>query len=232
LAFCKLEKLMKAFFEVIRREFGPLSQKQVDGFNVLYEASKELPVRHQAYVLATAWHETAATMQPIEEYGRGKGREYGKPVGPYGKVYFGRGYVQLTWLENYEKAGKAVDRNLVQFPDQAMIPEVAADIIVRGMSQGWFTRKKMADFQSYEDMRKVVNGTDKAALIAGYAKKMEAALLAQARADVTGPVRPDLEPPEETGSKQPRAGAGIGGAVIGAVGLLIAAVMWFIGFGR
>ncbi len=47
-------------------------------------------------------------MQPIEEYGRGKGRKYGAPAGPYGKIYFGRGYVQLTWLEpGYQERDKA-----------------------------------------------------------------------------------------------------------------------------
>ncbi len=29
-------------------------------------------------MLATVYHETAKTMQPIEEYGRGVGRDYGK----------------------------------------------------------------------------------------------------------------------------------------------------------
>jgi putative chitinase len=167
---------MKAFFDSVRASFGSLSQSQVDGFNILLKATSNLPLRHRAYILATAWHETAFTMQPIAEYGRGKGRPYGAPAGPYGKVYYGRGYVQLTWLQNYKKAALATGRDLVAEPDKAMIPEVAADIIVRGMVGGWFTGKKLDDFTDYVDMRRIVNGIDKAVTIAGYAIKFEKAL--------------------------------------------------------
>jgi putative chitinase len=167
---------MKSFFDSVRASFGPLSQPQVDGFNILLKATANLPLKHRAYILATAWHETAFTMQPIAEYGRGKGRPYGAPAGPYGKVYYGRGYVQLTWLANYKKAALATGRDLVAEPDKAMIPEVAADIIVRGMVGGWFTGKKLDDFTDYVDMRAIVNGKDKAVTIAGYAIKFERAL--------------------------------------------------------
>jgi hypothetical protein len=48
---------------------------------------------------------TFATMMPIAEYGKGQGHEYGKPCPEYDdQVAYGRGYVQLTWDYNYEKA--------------------------------------------------------------------------------------------------------------------------------
>ena len=52
----------------------------------------------------TTAHETGFTMQPIEEYGKGSGMEYGKPDPETGQTYYGRGYVQLTWRDNYARA--------------------------------------------------------------------------------------------------------------------------------
>ncbi len=59
-------------------------------------------------MLATAYWETAQTMEPIEEYGKGAGRPYGEPDPATEQTYYGRGYVQLTWLPNYEKASKEI----------------------------------------------------------------------------------------------------------------------------
>jgi putative chitinase len=111
-----------AFYGAARHAFGPLEQHQVNGFEaILDEAVKrETPLQHLAYMLATAWHETAYKMQPIEEIGKGRGRSYGKALGPFKKVYFGRGFVQLTWLSNYEHAGDKLGVDLVQFPEKAL----------------------------------------------------------------------------------------------------------------
>src|SRR6185369_17418114 len=54
-----------------------------------------------AYMLATVFHECAGTWQPIEEYGKGKGLKYGTPDTRTGQVYYGRGYTQNTWYDNY-----------------------------------------------------------------------------------------------------------------------------------
>jgi hypothetical protein len=71
---------------------------------------KKIPISWLAYVLATVYHETASTMEPIEEYGKGAGHSYGEPDPETGQVYDGRGYVQLTWKDNYQKAqGNVVD---------------------------------------------------------------------------------------------------------------------------
>lgn len=162
-----------------------LSQKQVSGTEaILNEAEKRgtrLPCL--AYILATAYHETAHTMQPIEEYGKGKGRKYGAPAGPYGKVYYGRGFVQLTWLENYQKAGEKLSVNLVKFPERALELGIATEILFTGMEQGWFTGKRLDDYLSiagndYAGARRIINGTDKANLIGGYALSFEKALTA------------------------------------------------------
>ena len=177
---------MKEFFDYLRKRdsglFGTsLSQRQVDGLNTLLDAIKGLPRSHQAYLLATAYHETARTMQPIAEYGKGKGRPYGKP-GIYGQAQYGRGYVQLTWDANYQKADERLGLRgaLLENFDLAMRPDIAAKILVRGGQEGWFTGKKLSDYLpgDYVGARRIVNGTDKAEMIAGYARAFEAALAA------------------------------------------------------
>ena len=170
---------MKEFFDAIRPLLGPFNASQVAGIELLVKATEGLQLRHRAYILATAWHETARTMQPIEEYGRGKGRDYGKPDPLTGKTYYGRGYVQLTWAANYRSAGErlGVGDAFLRRPELVMIPETAAKILVRGMVEGWFTTRKLADYTAYRDMRRVVNGMDKADLIAGYAAKFERGLV-------------------------------------------------------
>lgn len=180
---------MKEFFDHVRKSFGPLTQNQVDGFNIILAATDGMDIRHRAYILATAWHETARTMQPIEEYGKGAGRPYSKQAGPYGHRYYGRGYVQLTWLDNYEKAGKKLGVDLVRHPEKALEPDIAARILVRGMVEGWFTGKKLADYTDYPNMRRIVNGMDKAGTITGHAEKFETALSASPE-----PVQPVPEP--------------------------------------
>jgi predicted chitinase len=180
-----------AFFAAVRKDFGRLSQSQVDGFNILLDAWAGHDPRFTAYALATAWHETARTMQPIEEYGKGKGRAYG-PTG-----FWGRGFVQLTWEANYAKARTKLGVDFVKNPKLAMVPKHAADIMVRGMLEGWFTGKKLADYFSATkndpvQARRIINGTDKADLIASYHYKFLAALKAAGGASVRPP--PDIAP--------------------------------------
>lgn len=194
----------KSFFAIARASVfaGRVSQKQVDGTEaILVEAERRgVPLKHLAYILATTFHETAGTMQPIREYGRGKGRQYGKPVGPFNQVYYGRGYVQLTWMENYDKAGKAFGVNLLKEPDRALEPTLAAAIMFTGMAEGWFTTHKLSDYindtgTDYRGARRIVNGIDKAALIAGYAVEFQKALSGAGYA--AGPPKPPIPRPDD-----------------------------------
>ena len=176
------------FFAQIRSLFGRMSQSQVEGLNSLLDAVGGCRINEAAYMLATAYHETAATMQPIEEYGKGRGRDYGKRLKmsrkPYSDtlpLYYGRGYVQLTWYENYEKAGKKVGVDLLNEPGWALSAPIAAKIMREGMIEGWFTGKKVNDYvglrtADYVSARRIINCMDKAQLIAGYAVVFELAL--------------------------------------------------------
>ena len=188
-----------------------LKQGQVDGLNTLLDEWGETGFTNRqwlAYCLATAFHETAFTMQPIREYGRGRGKKYGEKDRQTGQVYYGRGYVQLTWRFNYERASKALGVDFVRNPDGVMEPGIAAHILYVGCAEGWFTGKKLSDYindkqRDYWNARRIVNGTDKAGAIAGYAITFEAALDAADAAPVQKPAQPtpplhETEAPEQS----------------------------------
>lgn len=180
----------KIFFDEIRDNFT-LTPKNVNGFNFLIDKALErkLHLDDFSYILATTWHETASTMQPIREYGKGKGRKYGKP-GKYGQVPYGRGYVQLTWDFNYERADKelGLKGKLLKNFDLALDPEVASLILFTGMKEGWFTGKGLNDYLDHVDegdkedlrefanARRIINGTDKQIKIGKEALIFEKAL--------------------------------------------------------
>jgi putative chitinase len=163
-----------------------LTPEQVAGLTALLEYYESVGIegtgdfedRYLAYILATTWHETGFTCQPIAEYGKGTGKPYGQPAGPYKQVYYGRGFVQLTWYDNYlvqdEKLG--LHSELVKKPDLALDPEIATQILFAGMRDGDFTGKQLSDYftesmTDWYNARRIVNATDQATTIAGYAEK-------------------------------------------------------------
>lgn len=143
-----------------------------------------------AYVLATAHHESGAYKYMREIWGptpaqkKYEGRkDLGNTVKGDGKKFMGRGFVQITGRRNYTDWGKRLGIDLLKEPTLAEQPAVAVKILVQGMRLGTFTGKKLADFISvdksdFRNARKIVNGMDKADLIAGYAKQFDALLLA------------------------------------------------------
>jgi putative chitinase len=159
----------KYFFDRVRHSLfgGRLEMWQVDGLTRIIDyrenAWPNMPDAELAYLLATVKHETAHTMQPISERG---GLTYLKAK-PYYPAY-GRGLIQITWPVNYTKFG-------VKNYDDALGWPKALDIAFRGMIFGMFTGKKLADYidSSWPDFvgaRRIINGIDKAKLIAGYAE--------------------------------------------------------------
>src|SRR5262249_7194212 len=111
----------------------------------------------------------------------------------YSNVYYGRGFVQLTWKDNYQAMGQVLQNRLVYEPSLALDAEVAYRIMSWGMRKGSFTGKKLGDYISggtcdYTNARKIINGLDQAQKIADYATKLEAILRASAVAAVPGGV--------------------------------------------
>lgn len=171
-----------AFFLKVREQFGALKQGQIDGFNVLLDAMKRWDVYDTAYGLATAWHETNGTMQPVAEAYWVENAEAWRKKNLRYYPWYGRGYPQTTWEVNYQRADDklGLGGKLMKNPDLMLTAEVAAPTMVRGMEEGWFTGKKNSDFErgDYVGRRKIINGKDKASLIAGYARSFETALTA------------------------------------------------------
>jgi putative chitinase len=138
------------FFDKVRNSpFNGLNQSQVDGMNGILDAWEANPrsedLRWLAYPLATAAHETGMEMQPIEEYGKGEGMEYGEPVSETGHAYYGRGFVQLTWDDNYKKADKELGFGTTEdsdscywHPERQLEAKTAAETMFQGMVEGWF----------------------------------------------------------------------------------------------
>lgn len=175
------------FFPAVRAGVfgGNLTQGQVDGLNAIldgWEAKQELTdLRWLGYMLATTKHETDSTMQPIEEYGHGAGRAYGVPDPQTGKIYYGRGYVQLTWKTNYEKMRAITGADLVNHPEHALDPIIAAIIMFEGMERGLFTGVGLSHYFNAErtdwvNARRIINGTDRAEHIAAIARAFFSAL--------------------------------------------------------
>jgi putative chitinase len=180
----------KHLYDTVRPMFGGhLLQSQIDGIETILNAVTAAGItdnRKTAYMLGTVFHECAKTMQPIEEFGKGAGHPYGKKLKegkaghhiPYtmpDELYYGRGYVQLTWYENYEAMGHLLQIPLLVNPALALVPQNAANIMIKGMMGGIFTGVSLNKYftntkTDWINARKIINGLDQAAAIAGYAQ--------------------------------------------------------------
>lgn len=176
----------KVFYDAMRQTlFGQITQQQVDGMELILDEWKRRELddlRWLAYILATTYHETAHTMRPIEEYGKGRKHDYGQPDNETGKCYFGRGYVQLTHKRNYQTFSDRMGVDLVQNPELALDPAYAVNILFDGMIGGLYTGVGLARYfgksTDWENARRIVNGTDRMQDIAGYATAFYSALQA------------------------------------------------------
>ncbi|HEU0302590.1 MAG TPA: glycoside hydrolase family 19 protein [Longimicrobium sp.] len=191
------------FYAAYESAFGAFSKPdRKDGMEALITAAEGdtqiTDLRWLAYMLATVKHECADRWRPIEEFSKGQGYKYGKPVTvtdsagkQYTNVYYGRGYVQLTWDYNYRSMGQKLGNRLLYDPSLALQAEVAYEIMSLGMRQGSFTGVGLskyinADKCDYVNARRIINGTDKAQTIAGYAQKFESILRASVIAALDG----------------------------------------------
>jgi predicted chitinase len=193
----------KKFYDTFRTQFHPrLTQQQVDGYNAIlnyWEAAALTDLRWLAYILATAYHETGGTIAPVREgfcktdegsiqavtrlYQQGKIRQnYARPEAN-GKSYFGRGLVQLTWADNYKRMGQALGMGtqLYDNPSLLLDLDISVKVLFKGMIDGLFTGQSLGDYfnaskTDWQQARKIVNGRDKAILIADYAQRFKACL--------------------------------------------------------
>lgn len=194
----------KYFFDTVRTTLfdGRISVAQFAGMEALlaeWDRRNKTDVRKLAYILATVYHETAKTMQPIEEFGKGHGKAYGEKF-KYGdgpgkrvaytkpnKIYYGRGLTQNTWYETYEKLTKAArdegrEWDFLNHPELLLLMEPSVWATFYAMEKGLYTGLKLSDFfygsqADYLNARKIINGLDCAQKIERYAKLFFAAFL-------------------------------------------------------
>lgn len=125
---------------------------------------------HQAAILGNITIETV-----MGEYTH----EIGGETARYAPFY-GRGLIQLTWKDNYERFGKFFNQDFVGNVDLVASLKWAIPIAVGGTTGAngcpTFTGTKMSDYGSganfdWVNSRRTVNGTDKAELVASAGKK-------------------------------------------------------------
>lgn len=212
-------------------EKGKFSVRKFGDFTSLLKIlqhSKDMNIKSPdqvAYIIATAWHESrlgtwmtesawlsekSAEAYAERSYGSGpksrnptRAKRMGNTqVGDGGK-FMGRGYVQLTWKNNYIRMSKLLKESGFTYTQDGVtygdgknktIPidlvknyrhvnqnkDLAARILVMGMDGGLYVNdkkgldsyipeSKKATKNNFENARKIVNGSDKKALIANNA---------------------------------------------------------------
>ena len=166
-----------------------LSALQIETMNAILDyyltAHADKPLEWLAYILATAYHETG--MQYNRREMLGKPGTYAYRQQQKYLPWYGRGLCQCTWRGNYLKVGDLLKIDLVSSPDKLLDKVHSVRCLVDGMILGVFTGerhgnsytgKKFADYTTTSptgtvafdsiNARRIVNGTDKAKLIAGY----------------------------------------------------------------
>jgi hypothetical protein len=190
------------FFQMFQEKFGKLNQ--VEGLDFLL-GKIEGDARWQdipsvAYFLATIYHETGHTFKPVKELRGRPGTKIRAIQDRYWSTgYYGRGYVQITWKKNYELFG------IQDTPEKALEPDTAYEIATRGMIEGLFTGKKLSQFcgedkSDFTNARTVINGYDKASIIATYAVNLDTILSASKIAETV----PETAVPETEAASVPQ----------------------------
>ena len=195
----------KTFFDAVRVSLfdGALKKHQVTGLMAILDrggVAAEIDDRWLAYMLATAHHETGRMMQPVREtfaksdvraialldsaFDNGRLPSVSVPYwrrDAEGNSWLGRGLVQLTHRVNYEKMALATGIDLVSRPERAMEMAVAIDILFIGMQTGAFTGRRLEQYfsenkEDWTGARRIINGRDRAELVAGYGRRYLAAI--------------------------------------------------------
>lgn len=179
------------FFDNYHATFGATSLTVYNNINTMLQSlvkyqSRLTPgviVEQWAYIAATCYHESNHTFGAYCEV-----RQY-KTDTPRRKAvraaqdkywstgYYGRGPVQLTWREEYAWAEKVTGRPLLNDPDLLLrdLP-LGYEVAIKSMTDPSINGKQLSDYINtkkvdYVNARRVVNGTDRKQLIAGYAVK-------------------------------------------------------------
>lgn len=173
------------------RERTPITQLAVCFATAFHETNKTMqPIKELGGIKYLTLNYDIAGKNPA------RARKMGNVKAGDGPRYCGRGLVQLTWYVNYLRAELELkklglipqDMSFIKNPELVMEPRIAALIMFLGMEEGWFTGKTLdqlvdpnIDGDEHADAvqsRRIINGTDRAELIAGYSDQFLKALRA------------------------------------------------------
>jgi len=178
------------FFSIVRNSVfgGGLIQLQVEALDALldaWDATDYTDLRWLASTMGQVRLECGANMYPVREGFKDTDeasiayvtrmynakqikRNYAIPEPGSILAAFGRGMIQLTWLENYVKAGKKLGLDLVNEPELLLAPAASAKVALVGCAEGWFRgdkqgRKKLSRYfnnttEDWDGARDIVNG--------------------------------------------------------------------------
>lgn len=194
-----MQKINRAeFYRRMRNRYGPLSKKQVEGIEATFNEwelwlSKKWvdnDLRKLAYIIATDWHETARTMQPIKEFGsdayfvrkywdnKKLAKELGNLSAQDAIDMCGKGKPMLTGRANYTRMGKILGYPLAKDPDLMFVMKIATEVMFEGMLtgrsfRGDFTGKHLGNYFNATtndpyNARRIINRMDKARTIEVY----------------------------------------------------------------
>jgi len=131
-----------------------------------------------AYVFATAEHEShfgRFMMELADGWDYEGWPDLGNTEPGDGPRFKGRGFVQITGRRNYRIWSDKLGINLIDNPEKAALPEIAALILVRGMRDASFTGVGLSDFivgdrRDFFNARRIVNALNRADHIAQIAE--------------------------------------------------------------
>lgn len=192
----KSRKLPRGLFKGDRRA-------GIDRVLDYWEKTSYTDQRWLAYILGTAYRESAGTMAPVREglcktdqcsieavgkhfLGKHISSDYSMPDAQ-GRSYFGRGLVQITHKRKYESVGRTLGWGdaLVEKPELALDPDKSVVILIEGMAQGLFTGHSLAgsfkgEKADWVGARKIVNpGSRRAEITADHGRDFYACLSPQ-----------------------------------------------------
>lgn len=185
------QSLTSSFFNQVRATVfgGELSQQQVNSLITIFTEATRRQMTDKAqiaFLMADTMRECGPGLDlTISEAGKGRGKAYGVPAGPFNQVYYGRGPSQLTWYDNYVKLDNHLKYNgaLVRNPELACKPNVGIEIMFEGILYGLFTGHSLHTYideahniLDFDNARRTVNGMDHHEEIAAHAVSIYAAL--------------------------------------------------------
>ncbi|XP_014289628.1 uncharacterized protein [Halyomorpha halys] len=147
---------------VTNNGFPRPSRAQFDGFIRAVDYAGINSKREAAMFLAQLIHESGGLQYKEEQaYKNASSDPYSSSLDRPGKRYYGRGYIQLTWAQNYRNASKDIYGNdkLLDNPDL-----VASDEDVAFITAGWYWKTNVGSIPGVKNGRfgestRAINGT-------------------------------------------------------------------------